>query len=107
MAVYSYPEEHDRFGVSNSRASDSLRACSGKNLTTRGLTEDQVYIGDRFRIGSVLLQVTQPRMPCFKLGIRFGRPEIVKLFWQSGRCGFYFSVVEEGEFEAGDRNREN
>jgi MOSC domain-containing protein YiiM len=75
----------------------------GENLTTRGLTEDEANIGDRFRVGSALLQVTQPRMPCYKLGIRFGRADIVKRFWDSGRPGIYFSVVEEGHVAAGDR----
>jgi MOSC domain-containing protein YiiM len=74
----------------------------GENLTTEGLLEDAGYIGDQFRVGSAVLQVTQPRMPCFKLGIRFGRPDMVKKFWRSGRSGIYFSVVEEGDVAAGD-----
>jgi len=74
----------------------------GENLTTRGLTEGTVNIGDRFRIGSAVLQVTQPRMPCYKLGIRFGRPDMVKRFWESSRPGIYFSVLEEGQLAAGD-----
>ena len=74
----------------------------GENLTTRGLIEDEVFIGDRYRIGSALLQVSQPRMPCYKLGIRFNRPDIVKRFWQAGRPGIYFSIAEEGDIAAGD-----
>ena len=74
----------------------------GRNLTTEGITEETVCVGDQFRVGSALLQVTQPRMPCFKLGIRFGRADMVKRFWQSGRPGIYVSVVEEGDVAAGD-----
>jgi MOSC domain-containing protein YiiM len=66
------------------------------------LIEDAVHIGDRFRIGSAEFVVTQPRMPCFKLGIRFHRPDIVKRFLQSGRSGFYFAVLKEGKVTAGD-----
>jgi len=72
-------------------------------LTTEGALDDQaVHIGDRFRIGSAEFVVTQPRMPCFKLGIRFGRPDMVKRFMHSGRNGFYFAVAKEGEVTAGD-----
>jgi MOSC domain-containing protein YiiM len=74
----------------------------GENLTTEGITEEDVRVGDQFRVGSALLQATQPRMPCFKLGIRFGRADMVKRFWQSGRPGIYFSVLEEGDVAAGD-----
>jgi MOSC domain-containing protein YiiM len=76
-------------------------AIFGENLTTTGLLED-VRIGDRFRIGSAEFVVTQPRLPCYKLGIRFGRPDILKRMLQSGRTGFYFAVTTEGEVGAGD-----
>ena len=76
-------------------------AVFGENLTTEGLLED-VRIGDRFRIGSAEFVVTQPRLPCYKLGIRFGRKDILKRFLQSGRTGFYFAVTTEGEVGAGD-----
>jgi MOSC domain-containing protein YiiM len=66
------------------------------------LLEQDVRIGDRFRVGSAVLQVTQPRMPCFKLNVRFERYDMVKLFWASGRSGIYFSIVEEGDLGAGD-----
>jgi MOSC domain-containing protein YiiM len=66
------------------------------------LLEADIRIGDRFRAGSAEFVATQPRMPCYKLGIRFGRPDIVKRFLQSGRTGFYFSVTLEGEVGAGD-----
>src|SRR5207247_9832879 len=74
----------------------------GENFTTEGLLEETVHIGDRLRVGSAEFLVTQPRMPCFKLGIRFNRPDIVKRFLQSGRSGFYLAVVKEGEVTAGD-----
>jgi len=66
------------------------------------MDENSVRIGDQFRIGSVVLQVTQPRMPCYKLGVRFGRADIVKRFWLARRPGIYFSVIEEGDLAAGD-----
>lgn len=101
-AVYCYPGEHYAFWKEQLPDMDLPNGMFGENLTTEGLLEDAVYIGDRFRIGSTVLQVTQPRMPCFKLGIRFGRPDMVKMFWHSGLSGIYFSVVEEGDVAAGD-----
>jgi MOSC domain-containing protein YiiM len=74
----------------------------GENLTTEGLHESGVYIGDRYQVGTTELIVTQPRVPCYKLGIRFGRPEMIKRFLHSGRSGFYFAVAQEGEVKAGD-----
>jgi MOSC domain-containing protein YiiM len=65
------------------------------------LTEEDVHIGDEFKVGSAVLKVTQPRMPCFKLALRFERSDMVKKFWQSGRSGIYFSVVQEGYLERG------
>jgi MOSC domain-containing protein YiiM len=76
-------------------------AVFGENLTTEGLLED-VRIGDRFRVGTAEFVVTQPRLPCYKLGIRFGRPDILKRFLQSGRSGFYFAVTLEGEVGEAD-----
>jgi MOSC domain-containing protein YiiM len=73
----------------------------GENLTTEGLNEDDLYVGDQLRVGSALLMVTQPRMPCYKLTIRFDRDDMIKRFIGSRTSGFYFSVVEEGEVEAG------
>ena len=77
-------------------------AVFGENLTTEGLIEADVRIGDRFRMGSAEFVVTQPRMPCYKLGIRFGRMDILKRFLRSGRTGFYFAVTTEGDVGAGD-----
>jgi MOSC domain-containing protein YiiM len=75
----------------------------GENFTSTGLLETEVRIGDRFRIGAAEVMVTQPRMPCYKLGIRFGRADIIKRFLVSERTGFYFSVLKEGEVAAGDQ----
>jgi MOSC domain-containing protein YiiM len=101
-AVYAYPAEHYPFW----RAELSSEALSwgafGENFTTEGLLEDTVFIGDTLRIGSAQFVVTQPRRPCFKLGIRFGRQDIIKRFLKSGRSGFYLSVAQEGEVCAGD-----
>ena len=101
-AVYCYPEEHYAFWSDELPDVKLVFGNFGENLTTRGLTEDLVQIGDQFRFGSAILQVTQPRMPCYKLGIRFGRADMVKRFWHSERPGIYFSVVEEGDLMAGD-----
>ena len=101
-AIYCYPEEHYTFWKAELPATDFTPGMFGENLTTSGLLEDQVCIGDRFRAGSALLQVTQPRMPCFKLGIRFDRADMVKRFWRAGRPGIYFSIVEEGDIASAD-----
>jgi MOSC domain-containing protein YiiM len=74
----------------------------GENFTTEGLLEEAVHIGDRLRVGSAEFVVTQPRMPCFKLAIRFRRTDIVKRFLRSGRTGFYLAVLREGSVAAGD-----
>jgi MOSC domain-containing protein YiiM len=101
-AVYAYPSEHYSFWREELPGVDLVPGAFGENFTTQGLLDGTVYIGDRFRVGSAQLVVTQPRMPCFKLGIRFGRADIIKRFLQSGRAGFYFAVVQEGEVTAGD-----
>jgi len=101
-AVYAYPSEHYAYWRRELPQMDFPWGAFGENLTTEGLLEDQVHIGDRFRVGTVELAVTQPWMPCFKLGIRFNRPQMVKQFLRSGRTGFYFAVIREGEIGAGD-----
>ena len=101
-AVYLYPAEHYDDWADELPDEELPSGKFGENLTTAGVLEESVRIGDRFRIGSAVLQVTQPRIPCYKLGIRFGRSDMVKRFWMSGRSGIYFSVVEEGELGAGD-----
>jgi MOSC domain-containing protein YiiM len=101
-AIYAYPSEHYAFWRREIPGADFPWGAFGENLTTEGLLEDKVHIGDRFRAGSAEFIVTQPRTPCFKLGIRFNRPDMVKRFLHSGRSGFYLSVAQEGEIEAGD-----
>src|SRR5712692_6598330 len=101
-AVYLYPAEHYGYWAEQLPGAELPFGMFGENLTTIGLLEESVHIGDRFRIGSAVLEVTQPRMPCYKLGIRFGRADMVKMFWTSGRSGIYFSVVDEGDIGAGD-----
>ena len=100
-AVYGYPAEH--YVYWRSELGEGLPwGIFGENLTTEGLHEKDVWIGDRYRVGTAELIVTQPRVPCYKLGIRFGRPEMVKRFLNSRRSGFYFAVAEEGELKVGD-----
>lgn len=100
-AVYAYPGDHyPAWQALLGR--DLTLGAFGENLTTEGLVEDQVHIGDEFRIGTARLVVTQPRMPCYKLGLRFGDPGMVKSFARVGRPGIYFAVVEEGEVSPGD-----
>ncbi len=101
-AVYGYPAEHYDYWQHELPGMKLPWGMFGENLTTEGLLEEVVNIGDRFRIGSSVLMVTQPRMPCYKLALRFGRNDIVKKFLRSGRPGFYFSVLEEGEVSTGD-----
>lgn len=101
-ALYVYPAEHYGFWREELAGGDLAWGAFGENVTTEGLSEGSVHIGDRLRIGSAKFAVTQPRMPCFKLGIRFGRADMVKRFLRSGRTGFYLAVLEEGEVAAGD-----
>jgi MOSC domain-containing protein YiiM len=101
-AVYAYPFEHYDHWRRELRRNDFGYGQFGENLTVQGLLEDSVHIGDVFRVGSALLQVSQPRTPCFKLGIKMGTQSFLKPFLRSGRVGFYLRVLEEGEVEAGD-----
>jgi MOSC domain-containing protein YiiM len=96
-AVYLYPSEHYQFWKQELPGMDLPWGVFGENFTTEGVFETETNIGDRFRIGSAEVMVTQPRMPCYKLGIRFGRTDILKRFLASERTGFYFSVLKEGE----------
>lgn len=106
-AVYVYPAEHYDYWRSELPGMQLPWGMFGENLTVEGLNEglneNEVNIGDRFRIGGAVFMVTQPRMPCYKLAAKFGRDDILKRFLRSGRTGFYFSVIEEGEVGAGDR----
>ncbi len=101
-AAYAYPAEHYNYWREQLPGTELPWGMFGENFTTEGLDESTVNIGDRFRLGSAEVTVTEPRMPCYKLGIKFGRTDIIKRFLASGRSGFYFSVQQEGEVEAGD-----
>jgi MOSC domain-containing protein YiiM len=101
-AVYLYPSEHYSYWRTQLADLDLPWGAFGENFTSEGILEDQVTIGDRLRIGSAEFMVTQPRMPCFKLGIRFNRRDMVKRFLESRRSGFYLSVIREGEVENGN-----
>ena len=101
-AVYLYPSEHYAYWRQQLPGMDLPYGSFGENFTTEGLDEASVNIGDRFRIGEAVVEVTQPRMPCYKLGIRFKRADMPKRFHASGRCGFYLAVLQEGEVKAGD-----
>lgn len=102
-AVYAYPSEHYAYWKVELPDREFPWGMFGENLTTEGLLEDTVNIGDQLRIGSAKVVVTQPRMPCYKLAVKFGRDDIIKRFLQSGRTGFYFAVLEEGNVGAGDK----
>ena len=101
-AVYAYPFEHYAHWERVLARSGLPPGTFGENLTTSGLLEDVVCVGDVLRIGSAVLQVTQPRTPCFKLGHKIARPQFVKEFLVSGRSGFYLRIVEDGDLGAGD-----
>ena len=104
-AIYAYPSEHYEYWRHELPNTTMLPfGMFGENLTTQGLMEDAVNIGDQFQIGtnSVTVIATQPRMPCYKLGVKFGRMDIMKRFLASGRPGIYFKVLQEGEIEPTD-----
>jgi len=101
-AVYAYPHQHYASWKKDFPQFDYPLGAFGENLTVSGLDERALHIGDRFRAGECELQVTQPRMPCFKLGIRFGDPKMVKYFLERQQPGVYFSVAKEGPIKAGD-----
>ena len=102
-AIYGYPFEHYTYWQQTLGRDDLTYGQFGENLTVEGLLENAVHIGDVFQIGTtVKLQITQPRVPCFKLAYKMGLPEFPKQFLESRRVGFYFRVLEEGEITAGD-----
>jgi len=104
-AIYVYPSEHYAYWRDELPGVSLPWGMFGENLTTHGLSEIEVSIGDRFQIGSVEAMVTEPRMPCYKLGLKFGRDDIIKRFLASRRTGFYLAVLKEGEVRAGDTVR--
>jgi MOSC domain-containing protein YiiM len=101
-AIYVYPAEYYSFWREQFPEMELPWGMFGENLTVAGLLDETAYIGDHFQVGSARLLVTQPRLPCYKLGLKFGRDDILKRFLQSGLTGFYFSVLEEGDVAAGD-----
>jgi MOSC domain-containing protein YiiM len=101
-AVYAYPAEHYEFWAKELPDVTLSYGMFGENLTTEGFLEVGTSIGDHFRIGGCELVVSEPRMPCYKLGIRLGRSDVIKRFLASRRTGIYFAVVKEGELTAGD-----
>lgn len=101
-AVYVYPAEHYRYWSDELPGQELPFGVFGENFTTEGLDEEAIRIGDQFSIGEARVVVTEPRMPCFKLAIRFERPDMPKRFLKSRRTGFYFGVLEEAPVRAGD-----
>lgn len=101
-AVYAYPAEHYEYWRRQLPDMDLPWSTFGENFTTEGLTEETVQVGDRFRIGSSIVMIRQPRVPCYKLAAKFQRDDILQRFLRSGHSGFYFSVEQEGGVEAGD-----
>ena len=101
-AVYAYPSEHYPFWKKELPGVDLPWGAFGENFTTSGLLEKDVCIGDRFTIGAAEVVVTQPRLPCFKLNLKFNRDDMVKRFLASHYSGFYLRVLREGEVGAGD-----
>ena len=101
-AVYCYPVEHYEYWKKELPGRELPLGIFGENFTTHGLLEEEVHLGDQFAVGSAEVVATQPRLPCYKLGVRFGDDDMVKRFLASGRGGFYLAVTREGEVGAGD-----
>jgi MOSC domain-containing protein YiiM len=101
-AVYCYPAAHYEYWKKELLGRELPPGSFGENFTVAGLVEDSVHVGDRFAVGSAEVVVTEPRLPCYKLGVRFESDEMVKRFLASRRSGFYVAVVREGEVGAGD-----
>jgi MOSC domain-containing protein YiiM len=102
-AVYGYPSEHYEFWKKELPEMSLPWGMFGENFTTEGLFESGLNIGDKFRIGTAVVMVTEPRLPCYKLGLKFGRSDIIRRFLASERTGFYFAVLQEGELGAEDQ----
>lgn len=103
QAIYSYPLEHYAYWQTAQKLSDLAYGTFGENLTTRGMNEDNLQIGDILKIGEATVQITMPRIPCFKFGHKINRPDILEPFLKSGRSGFYQRVLFEGYIKAGDQ----
>ncbi|MDP9337930.1 MAG: MOSC domain-containing protein [Acidobacteriota bacterium] len=105
-AVYCYPVEHYEYWKKELPGRDLPMGTFGENFTTQGLLEDSVHLGDRFSVGSAEVVITQPRLPCYKLGVRFQADDMVKRFLASRRSGFYLAVTREGMVGAADEIKE-
>ncbi|HNB51838.1 MAG TPA: MOSC domain-containing protein [Anaerolineales bacterium] len=101
-AVYLYPSEHYAYWQEVLTRTNLTPGQFGENFTVEGLLETNTHLGDTFRVGTAIIQITQPRYPCYKLGIKMGRKDFPKLFWQSEFSGFYARVLAEGHVGAGD-----
>jgi MOSC domain-containing protein YiiM len=101
-AVFCYPLEHYSYWKPELPGRDLPMGIFGENFTSEGMLEASVHLGDRFSVGSAQVVATQPRLPCYKLGVRFQSDDMVRRFLASGRTGFYFGVTTEGEVGAGD-----
>ena len=101
-AVYGYPSEHYSFWKQELPGTNLPWGMFGENFTTEGLAEAELHIGDQLQIGTAVIMVRQPRVPCYKLAAKFQRDDILERFLRSGRSGFYFSVEKEGTISAGD-----
>jgi len=101
-AVYCYPLVHYEYWKHELPGRELPLGMFGENFTVDGPPESEIFLGDRYTVGSAEVVVTQPRLPCYKLGIKFGSDEMVKRFFNAGRMGFYLSVAREGEVGFGD-----
>jgi MOSC domain-containing protein YiiM len=101
-AVYAYPSEHYDYWRKELPEAEFGSSAFGENFTTEGMQEADLHIGDRLRVGTAIIVVRQPRMPCYKLAAKFQRDDMIERFLHSGRSGFYFSVEQEGTVSPGD-----
>ena len=101
-AVFVYQIESYRYWQEQLKRTDFVHGQFGENFTIEGLADDAVCIGDRYQIGNAVFEITQPRVTCYRVGIRMNEPRMPSLLTGSGRPGFYFRVLQEGEVEAGD-----
>lgn len=103
-AIHHYPRDHYRFWADELGALDLLKDAGafGENISTTGLTEGDVCIGDRYRMGTALVEISQGRQPCWKQGHRLSDPRVVSTMVRTARCGWYYRIIEEGLVEAGD-----
>ena len=101
-AVYGYSQNHYAYWKELYPDLDWNYGMFGENLSISNLEETEIFVGNTYKLGEALLEVTKPREPCYKLGIRFGTQEILKQFWNSTKCGIYFKVLQTGNVKVGD-----